>query len=195
MARTIIIAEVWVLFAVANMREWHSSHRPVGLGALALECVVAVLFIVQRQPLAVSRSPLAWIAAVLGGFGVNAARPHYAPIGGFDFPYQAMQLGGALLATVALITLGRSFGFVAANRGVETRGLYGVVRHPAHAAYLLVEAGYLLENPSAWNLIVLSSVMVAQVMRIWQEERCLATDKAYAQYRLRVRHRLVPYVV
>src|SRR5437773_11667055 len=108
------------------MRAWQSSHRPVGLGALLVECVVAVLFITRRQPLLVSRSPLAWVAAALGGFGVNAARPHYAPIGGFDFPYQALQLGGAVAATIALVTLGRSFGFVAANRGVETRGLYGV---------------------------------------------------------------------
>ena len=192
---TSLVGWVWVFFAVSNVASWSTNHRPVGLGAVGLECVVAVLFITRRQPLTVSRSPIAWIAALLGGFGLNAARPHYAPVGGLELVYQALQVGGAIAATIALITLGRSFGFVAANRGVQTRGPYRIVRHPVYASYLLVEAGYLLENPSVSTALVISAVMVAQLGRVWQEERCLAADPVYAEYRQRVRQRLVPFIV
>src|ERR1700682_5194874 len=44
---------------------------------------------------------------------------------------------GVLLQIYAKLTLRRSFGIIAANRGVMTSGPYRVVRHPMYAAYLL----------------------------------------------------------
>ena len=63
------VALLWLLFAVANFSNWRTTHRPTGLGATALELVVATLFVIRRTPWVVSRSPRAWTAAAIGTFG------------------------------------------------------------------------------------------------------------------------------
>lgn len=189
------VAVLWLLFAAANFHHWRTTHRPVGLGATALELVVATLFVVRRTPWVVSRSPRAWAAAVLGTFGMLAARPAYHPVGGLELLYGGLQVAGAVLAVSALISLGRSFGIVAANRGVRTGGPYRFVRHPVYSAYILTEVGYLLENPSVRNWCLFGVVMAFQAIRIVEEERTLADDPAYREYRERVRSRILPYVL
>jgi protein-S-isoprenylcysteine O-methyltransferase Ste14 len=105
-----------------------------------------------------------------------------------------VQLIGFGIAITALGALGRSFGIVAANRGVTTRGLYGFVRHPAYTGYLVSYLGYVAENPSARNTILLVVATGAQIVRMSEEERMLGTDRAYREYLSRVPRRLVPYV-
>jgi protein-S-isoprenylcysteine O-methyltransferase Ste14 len=189
------VAVLWLLFAVSNLASWQTTHKPIGLGATALELVIATLFVVRRSPWLVSRSPLAWAAAAIGTFGVLAARPAYDPIGGFEWFYGGLQVAGAIFAGVALLSLGRSFGLVAANRGVRTGGPYRYVRHPVYSGYILTDAGYLLENPSLRNACLFAVVMVFQIVRIVEEERTLAGDPAYQEYCRRVRSRVVPYLL
>jgi protein-S-isoprenylcysteine O-methyltransferase Ste14 len=68
------------------------------------------------------------------------------------------------------------------------------VRHPIYTAYLVTMIGYVLENPSLWNIGVVSAVTGLQLVRIEEEERCLRVDDEYRAYSSRVRYRLVPYV-
>jgi protein-S-isoprenylcysteine O-methyltransferase Ste14 len=189
------VAILWIFFAVANFENWRATNRPIGLGATALELLVATLFIVRRTPWIVSRSPRAWSAAAIGTFGMLAARPAYHPIGGLELLYGVMQGVGAVLAGAAVISLGRSFGIVAANRGIRTGGPYRFVRHPLYSAYILTETGYLLENPSLRNWCLFAVVMAFQAVRIIEEERTLAEDPAYREYRERVPSRILPYVL
>lgn len=189
------VTVLWLLFAAANFENWRDTHRLTGLGATALELLVATLFVLRRSPWVVSRSPLAWAAAAIGTFGMLAARPAYHPLGSLELLYGGLQVAGALLAASAVISLGRSFGIVAANRGIRTGGPYRVVRHPLYSAYIVTEMGYLLENPSLRNWCLFGIVMVFQAVRIVEEERTLAGDPAYREYCLRVRSRVVPYVL
>ena len=94
-----------------------------------------------------------------------------------------------------MVSLGRSFGIVAANRGIRTGGPYRYVRHPLYSAYILTETGYLLENPSLRNWCLFGVVMAFQAVRIVEEERTLAEDPAYREYRRTVRSRVVPYLL
>jgi len=183
-------------FAVANLSTWTKTNRPIGLGVIVMELVVVGAYVLRRQPIVVSRSAFAWIAAGLGAFGLVLARPHYLPVGGDDYEilYMSLQLGSALLAIASVLTLGRSFGVVAANRGIKTRGPYRIVRHPIYASYLVGMVGYALENPSFRNLILFSTVIGFQVARIRSEEQCLLDDPEYRSYKRRVRYRLVPFV-
>ena len=193
---TSTLATLWATFAGANLKVWIKTDHPVGLGVMIMELVVAGTYVLRRQPIVVSRSAFAWFAAGLGAFGLLAARPAFDPVGGnrYEGLYLCLQLIGAVLATGSVLTLGRSFGVVAANRGIKMDGPYRIVRHPIYASYLIGMAGYLLENPSVQNIVLFATVIGFQIARIRSEESCLVQDPAYRAYRARVRYRLVPFV-
>jgi protein-S-isoprenylcysteine O-methyltransferase Ste14 len=110
------------------------------------------------------------------------------------FACELVQLAGLLIALASLGTLGRSFGIVAANRGVKTRGPYRLVRHPAYFGYLVSYLGYVAENPSFANLTLLCLSTAFQLVRIREEERLLRSDTSYERYRSSVRRKLIPLV-
>lgn len=186
------LAVIWLLFAAANLMQWAKTHHPVGLGAMLLELLTAALFFARRDPWITSRAPLAWLATAIGTWGLLASRPHYHPLFGLEGLYFGLQLGGALAAACSLGFLGRSFGLVAANRGVRTSGPYRIVRHPLYMSYFFAQVGYTLENPAVRNAILLVIVLSFQLVRIRTEEDCLRRDPSYASYCERVRYRLVP---
>jgi protein-S-isoprenylcysteine O-methyltransferase Ste14 len=179
-------------FAWANLTHWRSTGEPTGLGITVLEGWVALLFLVRRPADSVSRSGLAWVAAPIGTFAMLLARPE----GGGLPPVlcETVQLVGVAFAIVSLGALGRSFGLVAANRGVKTRGPYALVRHPAYTGYLVTYLGYVAEHPSLLNIALLCMGTAFQFVRIREEEHLLSRDSAYQSYRRRVRYRLIPLV-
>jgi protein-S-isoprenylcysteine O-methyltransferase Ste14 len=189
-----MLAGIWLLFAEAHLLHWYRSGSVNGLGMMVVETVVGVLFIVRRDPLTTSRHWAAWAATAVGTFGPLATRPTTDSLGGLGDAALVLQLVGAALALLSLLAIGRSFGLVAANRGIKTSGPYSLVRHPVYAAYLVVNCGYLIENPSAWNTAVLSVAVLGQIARISCEEAVLGRDPDYIAYRQRVRYRLVPLV-
>jgi protein-S-isoprenylcysteine O-methyltransferase Ste14 len=82
-----------------------------------------------------------------------------------------------------------------AERGelVET-GPYGVVRHPIYSGGILFVAGISLAL-SWWALVGTAVLVVVWALKARVEERLLeAKHPAYADYRARVRYRLVPFV-
>jgi protein-S-isoprenylcysteine O-methyltransferase Ste14 len=184
------LVALFAAFAYANFNHWRTTGRPSGLGTTALEGWAAFLFLVRRPPREVSLSRLAWVAAPIGSFAMLFARPH----GGGLTPAvaEALQLAGLVLALASLGVLGRSFGLVAANRGVKTAGPYGLVRHPAYAGYLVTYSAYVAENPSLRNVALLAVSTFFQLVRIREEERLLTRDESYERYRARVRYRLIP---
>jgi protein-S-isoprenylcysteine O-methyltransferase Ste14 len=182
-----------VLFAWANFSSWRTTGRPTGLGATILESWMAGLFLLRRQPLAVSGTPLAWLAAPLGSFGMLMARP--GGTGGISHAIsEPIQLFGVGVALVSLWTLGRSFGLVAANRGIRMGGPYRLVRHPIYFGYLFTNIGYVLESPTSWNIGLVCATLLGQLIRIREEERVLGQDDTYRRYMTRVRSRLIPFV-
>lgn len=105
-----------------------------------------------------------------------------------------MMMLGICLNVSAKLTLRRSFGVVAANRGVKIGGPYRLVRHPMYAGYALTQIGFLLSGPTLWNLCVYGLALGLQIARIRAEERVLDKDPAYAAMTQRVRYRLLPLV-
>ena len=104
----------------------------------------------------------------------------------------ALQLIGGLFVLAATLRLGRSFGIVAANRGIQTGGLYRVVRHPIYAAYMLAFGGFVLAHPTLINAGILAGWLMVQVLRVRAEERLLMQDTRYVAYAAQVRYRLIP---
>jgi protein-S-isoprenylcysteine O-methyltransferase Ste14 len=142
----------------------------------------------------VSRRPGDWLLAFAGTFGVVLLRPVGAqPQWGLNVGL-AMQLLGLSICIASFLSLGRSFGFAAADRGLVTRGAYAVVRHPIYASYLFVQVGYVLQSISVFNAVVVLFVTGCNVGRALVEERLLAGSAPYELYRNRVRWRLLPGV-
>jgi len=105
-----------------------------------------------------------------------------------------IQVVGAAAAAVAALFLGRSFGLVAANRGVQLGGAYRLVRHPMYGAHALGYLGYVLTYPSAANVMVVGATLLLLNARAVAEERILARDPAYREYLQRLPWRFLPYV-
>lgn len=190
MLSRIVLVTLFAVFAWTNFSHWRHTGSPSGLGTTLLEGWAAVLFLVRRVPDEVSLRPLAWVAAPIGSFAMLLARP--TDVGLATLPCELLQLAGLLLALASLGTLGRSFGIVAANRGVKTRGPYRFIRHPAYLGYLISYVGYVAENPSGRNLALLFLSTVFQLVRIGEEEQLLSEDSSYQAYRGSVRYRLLP---
>jgi protein-S-isoprenylcysteine O-methyltransferase Ste14 len=152
---------------------------------------VVVLLVFRRPSANVSRSPWDWVAGIAGSLLVLLVRPDGRAVAP-DAVGFALQLAGTAFQLYGKLVLGRSFGIVAANRGVVCSGPYRLVRHPIYLGYLVTHAGFLLANMSARNVLIYVSAYVFQIARIYAEERILSEDGRYRDYLRRVRYRLIP---
>jgi protein-S-isoprenylcysteine O-methyltransferase Ste14 len=184
-------AALSVYLLLPNLRFFAQTGSLIGLVFLVQQVWVAAVFVIRRPPRSVSRRPLDWIAAYAGWFTSFLVRPdgHHAAWGvavGFW-----VQIVGLALWAWAFSKLARSYGIVAANRGLVTSGPYSIVRHPLYTAYIIGGVGYLMQSASIRNLVVDLIAVGWQVVRIAAEERHLDGPE-YAAYRARTRWRLFP---
>lgn len=184
-----------LLFVVFVMRLWPHELAERTLGVLLLlvsESLVVVFLILRRSTEQISVRFGDWIMAAAGTalplLVIPRGTPMLLPAG------PLLLLAGILLSTSAKIGLSRSFGLVAANRGVKKEGPYRLVRHPMYAGYIISHAGFLLTAPVLWNAAIYAVVWTLLVARVIAEERVLSQDPAFREYAARVRYRLLPGV-
>ena len=181
-------------FAQATLQSYLQTHRFIGGAFFVEQMWVVIAYLIRRPARAVSRRVGDWALAFGGTFGGVLFRPDGAhPQWGLTAGL-ALQLIGLAICVTSFLALGRSFGFVAADRGLVRRGPYAVVRHPIYASYLLLQFGYLLQSISVRNALVLLFASGCNVGRAVAEDRVLATNDQYGSYRGTVRWRLVPGV-
>ena len=157
------------------------------------EGLVVLLLVFRRDSRRLSRSPWDWLVALGGTFTVLLVRPATMSIT-MESVGIVLQVAGVLFAIYGKASLGRSFGLVAANRGIVSDGPYRIVRHPIYLGYLATHVGFLLTNWSPRNLALYIVTYFFQISRILSEEQILSEDPAYRVYRGRVRFRLIPGV-
>ena len=179
-------------FVKATLQFYVETHRFIGAALLMEQTWVVVAYLIRRPARAVTTRLSDWLLAFGGTFGGVLLRPVGAHLHWGVSIGLVVQLLGILMAFVAFLALGRSFGFAAANRGLVTRGPYAVIRHPIYAAYLLVLSGYFLQSIAVWNALVLVFVASCNVGRALAEDRLLATSEQYEAYRAHVRWRVLP---
>ena len=150
--------------------------------------VALVLFVIRRDATRVGNK-IEMVIAISGTFIVSF----------LDGPkVRDTQLLASVVQIVALagwagslITLGRSFGIVPADRGIIRHGPYRFVRHPIYAFEFLFFGGYLMAIPTWRSAAIIVIWSVLQIVRIVREERIL---QGYDGYKRQVRWRLVPFV-
>ena len=173
-------------FARASWRFYVQTHRSIGAAFLVEQLWIVVAYLIRRPARAVSRRLGDWLLAFGGTFGGVLFRPVGAHLSWGVRIGLGVQLVGLLICVASFLTLGRSFGFVAADRGLVRRGPYAVVRHPIYGSYLLLQSGYLLQSISVRNILVLLFVTGCNVGRALAEDRMLATSEHHEAYRGRV---------
>jgi protein-S-isoprenylcysteine O-methyltransferase Ste14 len=186
-----LIVVVLTIFFLSRLIP-HVGDGPYNLLIMLSEGMTALCMVIRR-PGPMATTAYAWLIAMVGTWSPLLVMP-----GGIQWLPEpvatAMMVGGLMCSISAKIFLRRSFGVVAANRGVQRDGPYRAVRHPIYFGYLLTQAGFLLTSYSGWNLLVYTACWLAMVLRIRAEEAVLAEDAAYRDYRRHVRYRLLPAI-
>jgi protein-S-isoprenylcysteine O-methyltransferase Ste14 len=188
-------AAALVLYAFLVQRIWPHDLSAASLAPalLLLSEGVIILFLLIRRPATdISLRPQDWAAAIAGTVApllvVKTAEPSNLAIGAFFL------LFGMFTQISAKFSLRRSFGLVAANRGVKTGGAYRYVRHPMYLGYMISHVGFLLMSPTFWNFAVYAVGWSCLVLRVGFEERLLSGDADYRAFKEKVRYRLLPGV-
>lgn len=187
----IALAAFYAFFVYRFASNYIETHRLSSLLYVFVESMFFIIAFTRRKPSQTSTSIITWIIAFSGGFLPLLA----LPTGTRDlFWAQALQILSILLQGYAILSLNKSFGIVAANRGIVTGGFYRLVRHPLYFAYFIGIAGFLINNLSIHNAFLFSVMAMFQIQRIKHEEDLLGQDPVYKAYMKITRWRLLPYV-
>ena len=176
----------------------HASHvveaRNLTNVFFAVEQALLVgMFLTRRRSQYTSTRFQDWVVATIGGWGPLLMRPNETG-GAFEYVGAGVQMLGLTLVIVGFATLGKSFGVVAANRGLKVGGPYQLVRHPIYVAHFITMLGFVVANFWWFNVATIVIVTIFQVLRIGAEERVLVATSDYAVYKAKVRWRLLPGV-
>ena len=84
---------------------------------------------------------------------------------------------------------------LAPDQRVVSTGPYAIVRHPMYSAALVMLLGAPVALGSWWGLVALAVISPALVWRMFDEEKFLAANlTGYAEYKQKVRYRLIPHL-
>ena len=176
----------WFIARLIPVAGDHASNA-----LLLLSETITALLIVFRKGGAPAASIYAWAIAIVGTCGPLFVIPQGAIVVPPAIGVLLLSLG-LCFSLLAKLSLNRSFGIVAANRGVKVGGPYRFVRHPMYLGYAAVHLGFLLGHLSTWNVLVYLVTWTALIMRIGAEEAVLLQDSEYRRYRAIVRFKLIP---
>lgn len=163
--------------------------KPYLIG-LAISETIGVIFILLRRHGQIATSPYPLFIALMG-----TSLPLFARAGGQQIaPVSLIEIllfGGLIITIWAKIALNRSFGIVAANRGVKVSGPYRFVRHPMYLGYIVTQLGFLLSEFSLTLMVIYLFSWLFQILRIVEEEKVLMQDPDYQAYAHTVPRRLM----
>jgi hypothetical protein len=188
------VGVLFVLLSINLLNDFQHTHRMTSLLLLASESMVVVLMVFRRPTGIVDRSAIARVAALASIIGPPLLRAGGG--GGLvpDAVTASVSAAGLVLVIAGKLSLGRSFGIVAANRGVVASGPYLLVRHPIYVGYLITYVAFSVANPTAMNLAIVLMIDASLVVRALIEERTLVNDERYRTYCNRVAWHFLPGV-
>lgn len=180
--------------AVSMFVSIRAGHTVVigDLMLLITESMMVCLVLLRRSAKQLSLRPTDWALAFSATCLSLLARPYPGAPHFWDTFAIVMTICGLTMQLYAKLTLGRSFGLVAANRGICSSGPYRLVRHPIYFGYAMLHFGFFLLNPTFWNLCIFCALYTVKIPRILAEERLLSQDPDYRNYMSVVRYRLIP---
>lgn len=194
LAARVTVGALFVLLSINLLSDFLRTRHFTGLLLLASEGLVVVLTIIRRPAEVVDRSVVARVSAVISTIGPPLLRASGGVALLPDLVTASVSIVGLCLGIAGKATIGRSFGIVAANRGVVASGPYLFVRHPIYTGYLITHIAFLAAHPTPMNITIVVASDTALVIRALIEERTLQADERYRHYCERVTWHLVPGV-
>ncbi|MEO6398702.1 MAG: isoprenylcysteine carboxylmethyltransferase family protein [Tepidiformaceae bacterium] len=182
----------WAVFLYSH------GHRVIADGVytslpFAIENAVLVgISLTRRSSRVTSKSWADWVVATAGAWLPLAFQTAAGANGLAGISGTLVQVVGLGVTVFSFLTLGRSFGIVAADRGLKVHGPYRIVRHPIYVGHSITMTGLVIANFSTFNALLLAVITTFQLLRILAEERVLTSSGDYAAYAARVRWRLLP---
>lgn len=192
-AERFLFVVVYLVFAIRMTRAYLLDGGIVQLLYLLDQFIVLLFLVSRRRTDLITTHPSEWFAGLIGAYiplMIGAVAPEGALV---PLPFAAFLIVfGTIVHLLAKLTLRRSFGAIAANRGVKASGAYRYVRHPMYLGYMLSQTGILLAGPTIRNVSVVLLCWICFIWRISAEERLLATDAAYKDLMEQTPYRLIP---
>jgi protein-S-isoprenylcysteine O-methyltransferase Ste14 len=190
----IAVMLMFLNFASRLLAELLISINIASVLLLISEIFPVVLIICRRQTNTYSDRPVDWLLGFYGACIPLLIEQSEAGVTISQTACVLIMTIGCFIQVSGKVILGRSFGIVAANRGVKVTGPYRFVRHPIYAGYTITHLGFLLARPSLQNTVIYTTVLAILIARILREEQLLKQDVSYRAYASSVRYRLVPMI-
>ena len=187
------IAACLVLVGIGiKVVSFQKSPWYLAIGSISFYVMMLVLFIFRHPIKESSMKPLHWFFALSGtllplAITIQSHRPPF--LTWISLP---IEIAGMCFSLIAIYTLGRSFGIIAANREVKTHGVYKIIRHPLYLGEGLWLFALVLQNISLFNMALFMVQSACQAIRILEEEQLLQKDDTYNTYKQTVPWRIIP---
>jgi len=159
---------------------------------LIYNVTISFLFLIRVSPSVVSMNPTHWVIALITSFSGFFFRVGADSKPNLLLAAEVIIVLAILLGIVAAIILARSYDFLPALRHVKTKCVYQIIRHPMYASSIIIKLGYILKNPSVYNLALLVAVIILYDRRARFEEDIMSHDDSYLEYIKQVKYRFIP---
>lgn len=182
-------------FVIELYHRWFGGNLSFPSAVLGIHILILIVtMVIRTAPVRITPNPWFWLLAFVATYGTLAITA-FAQRGVPLVP--SVVTNGLAVASVAVLvyarlSLGRSIGFVPAQRVIVTTGAYRFVRHPIYTGVFIALLAFLLRAYSPLNFVMASISTVLFMVKSIIEERFLCDDPEYAAYFRQVRWRWVP---
>jgi len=182
-------------FAYNIFRIIKSGQMNLSRASIVIQFSIIIITMVMRTtPVRVTANLWYWLLAFgITYFGLFVAI--FAERGTALLPdvvSNSISILALVVAVYARLSLGRSIGFVPAQRDIITCGAYRFVRHPIYTGLILSYVGFSLHMFSPRNVMMSLIVIALIVLKSFIEEGFLRGVPDYTDYLGRVRWRWFP---
>lgn len=191
-AANLTLALIYVFFVYRFFIDLVQTQRLSVLILMIYETMIVYFLLTRAMPIKVSTRPYDWCIAVLGTWVPLTMQPSTT----FNEIWflNGLQVVGFLISMIGLYSLSKSFGIVAANRGIKMDGIYRFIRHPLYTGYILSVFCFVAQNITVWNIVMYVAMIILLVLRVLSEERLLSEDSEYKTYMQKTKYRFIPYI-
>ncbi len=185
----------WGYFTLIHLQSLLKGYDFTELLWLIYNVTISLLFLIRVRPTIVSMNLIHWAVALItsfsGFFFFRTGANHSSVL---LFTADGLVLFAIFLGIATAFILGRSYDFLPALRYVKTQYLYQIIRHPMYLSSIVIKFGYVLKNPSIYNILLLAVIIILYDKRARYEEDIMSHSNSYMDYLQQVKYRFVPGV-